>query len=312
MTRALLASLTALAALALAASSVGCDPADRVPARSAKPAPCPPPPEPTYQAVVVGTIGKLHLVESRYPLSRLGDVLTAFKPDLVLLAVRVDPFREDRLEDASFEMTYASHLAKQHGAYLEPIDWFREQDFGAAPAPVEPWDAAEIAKKETSVLSEPRLFTFEAANGADMAQRILLATAAESRYRAGDPAGSRRRGYVQNLTLTAVARHDRPKRVLAFVDVLDRPTVDGALHTAGYTTKLPSDVVAKAKEVMIGDLPPEVLAAYRAQHARAKEQVAKATGPAHAFWAEREKVLGVVVEKKAACCVTQAALTSER
>src|SRR4051812_8332827 len=102
---------SALLALAFSTSAValgGCDPEDRVPAKSPKAKPCPPPPEPAYQAEVVGTIGKYHLVESRYPLSRLGDAFAAFKPDLVLVAVRVDPFREGHLEDASFEMTYVN------------------------------------------------------------------------------------------------------------------------------------------------------------------------------------------------------------
>ncbi|NVL67784.1 hypothetical protein, partial [Escherichia coli] len=86
--------------------ALGCEPSERVPARGPKAPPCPPPPEPAYQATVVGTIGKMHMVESRYPLSKLGDVLATFKPDLVLVGVRVDPFREGHLEDAPFEMTY--------------------------------------------------------------------------------------------------------------------------------------------------------------------------------------------------------------
>src|SRR5690606_16661107 len=89
--------------------------------------PCPPPPEPARLSVVVGTIGKMHMVESRYGLARLGDVIAAFKPDLVLLGARVDAFREDRLEDASFEMTYVHQLAKARGIPVEPIDWFREE-----------------------------------------------------------------------------------------------------------------------------------------------------------------------------------------
>jgi len=297
--------LAILAACAVA----GCEPSERVPARGPKAPPCPPPPEPAYQAAVVGTIGKMHMVESRYQLSKLGDVLAAFKPDLVLVAVRVDPYREGHLEDASFEMTYVTHLAKQHGIAVEPIDWFREQDLGAPPAAAEPWDEAEIAKKEAEVLAQPRLYTFDQANGPELEQKVLLATGAEARHRAGNPLGARRHAWMQHLTLSAVSRHDRPKRVLAFVDVLDRPTVDLALHGAGYATKEPVALVAKSKNEMIADIPSDVMNDWRQQldRTRAKIDGAKAA-PEKAFWGDRQRALQIVVEKHAACCVTQASL----
>lgn len=300
-------SLAIFGALVLCAAA--CDPSERLPARNVKCPPCPPPPEPAYQAVVVGTIGKMHMVESRYPLSRLGDVLTSFNPELVLVGARVEAFRENRLEDASFEMTYVSHLARQHGASVEPVDWFRDQDLGAPPAPVEPWDAAELAKRETDVLGAPQLYTFEQANGPELLQKVLLANAASARYRNGDPISARRRGWIEQLTVSAIARHDRPKRVLAFVDVLDRATVGGALASTGYTAKSPADVIAKSKEQMIGDVPPEVLAAYKGQLDHVKDRIEKTSGAEKAFWEEKKQVLSVVIDRRASCCVTQSALS---
>jgi hypothetical protein len=261
----------------------------------------------------VGTIGKMHMVESRYPLSKLGDVLSTFKPDLILVAVRVDPFRENRLEDASFEMTYVSHLAKQHGTAVEPIDWFREQEHDAPPPATEPWDATEIARKEGEILTQPRIYTFEQANGAELGQKVLFASAADARHRGGDPLVSRRHAWMQHLTISAVARHNRPKRVLAYVDVLDRPSVDLVLHGVGYAMKEPVAIVAQSKNEMIADIPADVMTDWRGQleRARSKAEASKA-GPEKAFWAERQRALQVVVDKRAACCVTQAALTAER
>jgi hypothetical protein len=252
----------------------------------------------------------MHMVESRYPLSKLGDVLATFKPDLVLVAVRVDPYREGHLEDASFEMTYITHLAKQHGVAIEPIDWFREQELAAPPAAAEPWDEAEIAKREADVLTQPRLFTFEQANGNELGQKILLATAAEARHRAGNPLASRRQAWIQQLVASAVARHDRPKRVLAYVDVFDRPSVDMLLHGVGYAMKEPPALVAKAKEEMITDIAADVLAEWRSELERAHAHVEASSGkPAEkAFWADRERSLRVVVDKRGACCVTQSSL----
>jgi hypothetical protein len=295
--------LPRIAAVAAFASAIGCGPDAH---ENAKAPPCPAPPEPDHQSVVVGTIGKMHMVESRYALARLGDVFAAFKPDLVLLGVRVDPFREGHLEDGAFEMTYVQHLAKSRGVPVEPIDWYREADLGAAAPALEPFDVAEIEKREAEILHAPRLYTFEQANSAELGEKVLLATSASARYRGGDPLATRRRAWIQHLTADAVSRHGKPRRVLAFVDVLDRPNVDLVLRGVGYDGKTPVDVVAKAKEVLAAsDIPSEVIDAYRAQLARAKERAEKTSGPEKALWEERGRVLEVVVDKKAACCVTQ-------
>ncbi len=300
----------ALLMLVAVVGLAGCEPSERVPARGPKAPPCPPTPEPAYQAAVVGTIGKLHMVESRYPLSKLGDVLAAFKPELILIAARVEPFHEGRLEDASFEMTYVANLAKQHGISVEPIDWFREQDLGAPLAPVEPWDEAEIAKKEAEVLSLPRLYNFEQANGAQLEEKVLLATGAEARHRSGSPLLARRHAWMQHLAASAVSRHGRPKRVLAYVDVLDRPVVDLLLHGVGYTLKEPGVLVSKSKEEMIADMPADVMSEWKAQleRTRARIDAAKAA-PEKAFWSDRLRTLQVAVDKRAGCCVSQSALT---
>jgi hypothetical protein len=302
-----------LALLAVGLLLLGCEPSERVPARGPKPPPCPPPPEPAYQAAVVGTIGKMHMIESRFPLSKLGDVLASFKPDLVLVAVRVDPFREGHLEDASFEMTYIANLAKQHRVAVEPIDWFREQDLGAPETAAEPWDEVSIAKKEAEVLTQPRLYNFEQANGTELEEKVLLATAAEARHRSGNPLVTRRHAWMQHLAASAVSRHGRPKRVLAYVDVLDRPALDLLLHGVGYAMKEPVALVSKSKDEMISDIPLDVMNEWKAQIDRARSHVENAKTPAEkAFWTDRQRTLQVVVDKRAACCVPQSALAAER
>lgn len=305
--------MTSRLLLALAVASVvacGPPPEDRLPQGASKPVPCPPPPEPSQQSVVVGTIGKLHLAESRYPLTRLGDVLFGFKPDLILLAVRPEPFREGRLEDASFEMTYVRHLAQRHNVPVEPIDWFREQDLGTAPPPVEPWDAVEIAKRDASVLAAPKLLSFEQANGAPFEETVFFAMNAEVRNRAGNPSLSRRQAWVAHLAGSAVTRHGKPKRVLAFVDVFDRPNVDFVLRGMGYAAQAPADIVQKSKEAALPEVPHDLIAEYQKELERARAHAEKSEGVARTFWAERAHVLSVVVEQKAACCVSQAALTA--
>ena len=298
-----------LSVLAFALAFAGCTPSEPEPAKGPQGPLCPTPVESAYQATVVGTIGKYHLVESRFPVARLGDVLAVFKPDLLLLAVRVDPYREGHLEDASFEMTYVNALARQHGVVVEPIDWFREQDLAAPPAAVEPWDESEIARREGEILGAPRLYTFDQANGNDLGRRILLAGLAEARHRSGDALVTRRHAQIDQLATSAIERHGRPKRVLAYVDVLDRPSLDGLLHGVGYSTREPSAILGSAKEEILGDIPSDVLAEWQAEQARAHANTEAAkTPPEKTFWTEREHVLRLVNEKHAQCCVTQSAL----
>ena len=97
------------------------------------------------------------------------------------------------------------------------------------------------------MLAQPRLYNFEQANGAELEQKVLLATDAEARHRSGNPLVSRRHAWMQQLAASAVSRHGRPKRVLAYVDVLDRPTVDLLLHGVGYTMKEPVAVVGEVE-----------------------------------------------------------------
>jgi hypothetical protein len=299
------ASLLAGACAAAAALVFACEP---LPPREPRCPKCPPPPEPALQSVVVGTIGKLHLAESRYPLSRLGDVLAAFSPDLVLVGARAEPYREGKLEDASFEMTYVRYLAEQRGIPTEPIDWFRLEDEGAERPPIEPWDAATIARREAEVLSAPRFYSFEQANSPGLLARTFLAWKSEARHRGGDPLSSRRHAFLQTLTVDAVTRHRKPKRVLAYVDVLDRGHVDAALGIVGYVAKSPVEIVDKAKEEIVSDVPAEVIASYDAQLSRAKARAAKAEGADRGFWSDRARTLAVAVEKKGACCVAPSSL----
>jgi hypothetical protein len=289
------------AALLVVAACGGADPHEKV-----KPPPCPPPPEPDHQAVVVGTIGKYHLAETRYPLAKLAEAMAVFKPDLVLVGVRVDPYRENKLEDASFEMTYVTAIAKERGAAVEPIDWFA---LGKAEPPVDPADEQGIEQRETEILHGSKLFTFEQANASEMSEHVLEAWDSRARHRSGDAPNAQRRGWLQHLTADAVTRQSRPKKVMAFVDVLDRPAVDAVLGNVGYALRTPVDLLAKSKETAANDAIPEpVVTQWRAEATRAEANASKSKDAEAAFWTERAKVLAIAVEKRGTCCVTSSAL----
>lgn len=84
--------------------------------------------EPDLVAIVVGTVGRDHLTKDGYPLTKIADIIDTFKPDMILLQARQEPFKKQQLEDASFEMTYVNGVAGTAGVDTEPFDWFRDDD----------------------------------------------------------------------------------------------------------------------------------------------------------------------------------------
>ena len=85
------------------------------------------------------------------------------------------------------------------------------------------------------------------------------------------------------------------------------------LHGLGYTMREPVALVAKAKEEMISAIPGDVLDDWKGQLARARANVESAkTPPEKAFWADRARSLGVVVDKRGQCCVGQSSVDPEK
>jgi hypothetical protein len=141
------------ASLVLAATATGCGgPAKQ----SASPSEVSSQPtstsEPDLVGLVVGTIGRDHLLKDGYPLTKIADIIDVFKPDMILIQVRADAYKQQHLEDASFEMTYVNAVAGTAGVDVQPIDWFKDEDSfppgvmddgGPTPAPKKPKKGAK-------------------------------------------------------------------------------------------------------------------------------------------------------------------------
>ncbi|MEO8874966.1 MAG: hypothetical protein ABI461_05200 [Polyangiaceae bacterium] len=84
--------------------------------------------QPDLSGIVVGTIGRDHLIKDGYPLTKIADIIDVYKPDLLLIQVRADAYKKLNLEDASFEMTYVNAVAGTAGVETAPIDWFKDED----------------------------------------------------------------------------------------------------------------------------------------------------------------------------------------
>lgn len=122
-------ALTTSVSLALSVTAVGCGgPAKQ----SASPSEVSSQPstanEPDLIATVVGTVGRDHLLKDGYPLSKIADIIDTFKPDMILIPMRTDDYKQQHYEDASFEMTYVNAVAGTAGVDVEPIGWFKDED----------------------------------------------------------------------------------------------------------------------------------------------------------------------------------------
>jgi hypothetical protein len=84
--------------------------------------------EPDLVAIVVGTTGRDELLKDGYSLTKIADIIDVFKPDMLLIQIRADAYKQQHLEDASFEMTYVNAVAGTAGVDVEPIDWFKDED----------------------------------------------------------------------------------------------------------------------------------------------------------------------------------------
>ena len=111
---------------------------------------------------------------------------------------------------------------------------------------------------------------------------------------------------MQQLAADAALRHGKPRKILAYVDVFDRPSIDAVLSGVGYVSRTAADVIKASTEALAaGDVPAELVATWQAESERAHARAAKTSAAAEKdFWTDRAKVLDVAVEKKGGCCVT--------
>src|SRR5438874_275600 len=107
------------ACLLAAAMLLTCIPPEK-PAKSGElPKDCPkPPPEPDMYAMVVGSLGEYHLVNSGYPFSKLGDSMDVFRPDLIVIDQAPEVIKE-RPEEASVETEYVKYVAGTRASDVE-------------------------------------------------------------------------------------------------------------------------------------------------------------------------------------------------
>jgi len=290
--------LASFAAAAASLAAVGCTPTQHHTSSPSEPARASTP-EPDLQGMVIGTIDKDHLVQSAYPLARLGDAFDAFKPDLVLIQVRPDGYRKHELEEGPFEMTYVNQVAGARGIDTEPIDWYLDNEV-AIPALPDPGDA-DALKLETGWLDAMPPPTFDQANGLELMLKVRDALDARARYLHGNPAWARRVGWIRHNAIEAMNKH-KPRKVMAYVNILLRPALQELLASMGAVMRDPVDVVKHATEAREGTVPVPVLDEWRRSLDRMRDRLPR-KGPERLPMLGKIQVWEVAVQKNGICCV---------
>ena len=262
-------------------------------------------PEPALQAMVVGTIDKEHLTTQGYPFSKIGDAFDAFKPDLVLVQVRPDAAKDNKLEDAPIEQTYVNDIVGSRGIDMEPIDWFREIELGI-PLPSAESTDVEAYKRDAGWLDTYEPMTFEQANSRETSEKILVALNARARYLGGNALWEKRQAWIQHNAAEAMKKHKGVRRVMVVIQVMHRPELEMYLQNMGAVIRNAADIVSKASETReAGAVPATVVTQWKQELNRLKEKLENVPkkGPERLPIAAKIAVLQVAVDKAGACCV---------
>lgn len=252
------------------------------------------------EVAVVGTIHGGHLKVEGYPLAALDALIGAFSPELVLVEIRPEPFATGHLEDGPIEMTYVTLAAKRRGIRVVPIDWWREEDFGA-PSPADGPLASTFARDYGSIAEAADSFgSFEEVNSQKRVQDVLTVVGARARLDVGDEGPwHRRQAWFHEQAWSAI-RTTHAKRVMAFVGFFHRPELQAFLGGMGARIDSPLGIVASAAP---HDAPDDVLAEWRSGLERLR--AAKQTAPA-AMASSFDRKIALweqAIARKGRCCI---------
>lgn len=291
------------ACLLAAVMLLTCIPPEK-PAKSGEPPKdCPKlPPEPEMQAMVVGSLGEYHLVNSGYPFSKLGDAMDAFRPDLVLIDQSPEVIKE-RPEEASVEVEYVKYIAGTRAGDVEPIDTNRVDD--DVKLPIEAADDAQI-KPAVEYLDGLIKLGYAEANSQETALKILGAVNTQQRFGKGAPNFTRREAWLEKGIDDALAQK-KPKRVMAVVYLQNRPFVEQHFREIGAGVKNPVEATKATKESREENtVPPLVIKAWTQQLDRLRDRLSrmKRDTPQKAWLQTQANIIQAAVDRSGQCCVS--------
>jgi len=262
------------------------------------------PPEPPVKGMVLATIHEFHLANAGFPFSRLGDVLDAYRPDMILVDTPAATLRGEHPEDASIELEYIKYIASTRATDLVSIAPDRE-DSPLSPQ-VDKGDEDALARA-AGFLNDPQAnnLTFEQSNGADGSRKIAAALNARERYLQGDPDDVRREAWLEH-SVDKVLDEKQPKRVLVIVDPINRALLEAHLYERGLGMVNPVKAVSQSKEKRDEtSVPSGVLSVWNERLNALQDRLHRLRPGVDRSWLEyRVNVFQIAVDKHGSCCVS--------
>jgi hypothetical protein len=258
-------------------------------------------------AIVVGTAHKGHLLVADYPITKLGDVLSSYAPDLVLVEIRPEAFALSHFEDGPIEMSYVTLTARAMGIDVEPIDWWREEDLGTV-EPIGDADGARMYEKDFGALEKKieSYGSFAELNSAERAREFLRVENARARFGIGYENGwHRRQSWFHERARLAIEKH-HARRVAAFVGFEHRPELEMFLAAFGESITAPTSLVLPNPPATT--VSPQIVAFWREGLGRLRAELATAPESAQAPLKSKIRYWEIAVERNGACCVEESAL----
>jgi hypothetical protein len=261
------------------------------------------PPEPPIKGMVLATIHQYHLANSGYPFSRIGDVLDAYRPDLVLVDVGEATLKGAHPEDGPLELEYVKYVAGTRSTDVVAIG-LDSEDPPIAPK-AEKSDDDALAKEGGSFDATAMNLSFEDANGVEQSHKLLAQLNARTRYIKGNPDWARHEAWLEYAADKAIA-DKKAKNVLAIVEPIYRPALEAHFYEMGLGIKNPVKVVAASPDKRDeSQVPSEVLATWHDNLAALQNRVHRLHAGTDRAWLEfKVNVLQLAIDRHGTCCVT--------
>ncbi|MBF0442314.1 MAG: hypothetical protein HQK54_10440 [Oligoflexales bacterium] len=257
-----------------------------------------------FEAVVVGTIHKSHLIEPSYTLSVLAELIESYKPDLVLVEIRPEPFRRGHYEDGPFEMTYVTWLSRNMGISVAPIDWFRDKDIGRTIEP-DPFEKNALDKEINAAqtrIEGPIGFEIVHSKQRKAAQLSILNI--QARYLGGNAIWSQRQAWFNHQSIEAI-RNRGSRRVMAFLGTIHSVELEAYLWGQGASIRNPPSIPLTKLEK--AEVPEPVIQLWREGIVRMKTEAGRSTGKKAKALINKANYFQIAVDRRGRCCAEQAA-----
>ncbi len=261
-------------------------------------------PEPAMYGMVLATIHEYHLADQGFPLARVGDVLDAYRPDVVLVDIPDDILKGDHPEMGPVELEYVKYIA---GTRQTDVVSIAPPPRDEPPVNAQPdkLDVDALRNEVGTSLDDLTTESFEQLNGDEGTLKIYKGLNARTRYVKGNPDWAMHEAWLERGADKAIATA-KPRKVLAIVDPEYRWALQAYFAGRGMGIKNPVKVVAKSTERREeSSVPAIVLHAWQEQADKLRDRESRLQpGDDRSSIEAQLRVIEAAVDKNGGCCVS--------